>query len=303
MEERNFYQLDLTKPYKFEEREAPIITQDFLFTDGRIISYGCRQRELREQKHSTEYYVNLIYEFKDADNLPRTAVFKRTYLGHEPPFYVGRYVLVAFNQSGSYILSEFTLTKESEEELSKTEERRCAKNYGGLDGNTLNVDKKKKLKSADPYSAWFIMALIIFIAVAACYALISVLGLPYILALKARVLVIIICLAVYLLPSALLIIAICFCSVGVKKKSRYNKVMKNNPYFTYGAVAYSEKTYRGELYKTVNVFFIDYKGEKHIGEISSPVIYRKLEAKNIEYVVAYDERFNFVVLYGSTVNA
>ena len=283
------------KDKKLKKREEEIL-KNCVLTDGRITEYSCVQREYRDSDGTNvNYEVELKYTFYDKDLTVRSGKYCGTY-GYDPEFYKGQYLMIAFNENDSLILKLFTVKKSDEKKFLANEARRSDDYFDGLTGELLDVDVKKPIKDYEYSIVWFWAAFALFVFLAAYTIPIGIIVVPQILSIKFIVPEIFAIVGIFLLPVILAVAIIALLCGFVKRHKKFKKIISGNPFFTFGKMFASEKTYRGGLHKKVFYCYIDKWGEKHTETVTSPPFHKKIQDENLDVVVAYDAAGNSTVI-------
>ncbi|MDE7086678.1 MAG: hypothetical protein K2O67_00625, partial [Clostridia bacterium] len=191
------------KRIMYANKEESLFLKNCICTDGRIDKYSCVSRRSGSGKNEHRWYEVLItYSFTNLSRKTVTDTLKATY-AYDPEFYKGQYLMIAFNDEKSYILSKFTFKKEDEKEFLKNEAARSNDDFEGLDGKLLKCNPKEKFKSAELPHMWFWAAFAVAVFMLAYTIPISILVVPQLLSVDV-VPAVIGTIAVYILPALLL---------------------------------------------------------------------------------------------------
>lgn len=273
-----------------EERK---LLADCLCTDGKIEKCTVTaHRRSGSNGTSVSYEVSLTYAYTDLTGGTARGVHSAVYSA-DPEFYMGQYVMVAFNNSDSRILSRFKFVKEDERAFHKNEAARSDDDFDGLSGKTVKCNPKT-VKSAEMPHVWFWAAVALFIFIAAYTVPMSVLVVPQLVTgnLFPDILVIPI---IYLMPALLSAADAYFLYRCYKGRNKLKVIMKNGAKFTHGKIFASEKTYRGGA-KQVVYCYIDSEGNRHTEVLKSPYYRKTVQDKAISAIIAYDGNGNSVPL-------
>ncbi|MDE7182839.1 MAG: hypothetical protein K2O41_07465 [Clostridia bacterium] len=274
------------------------ILKNCLLTDGRIKEYHCREIRGSDNSHTT-YDVTLEYTFYDKDMNLRLGIHACSY-NYDPQFYRGQYLMIAFNETDSLILKEFTIVKEDEEKFLDNEAQRSADDFDDLTGELLDIDLNKPIKDYEYAYGFLWAAFAVFIFAAAYTIPISILVAPQIITINWLVPELIAFIGIYILPLALTPAIICLLRLYIKKKRKFKRLMNGKPYFTFGKMFASETTYRDGMRKKVFYCYIDKWGEKHTELVTSTVFHLRIQDENLDVVVAYDALGNSTVILECT---
>lgn len=281
---------------------ANTILNNCTLTDARITSYNCVRRTTRHDDHShTRYDVTLTYSFTDDKNTPRTTTYVHTYTS-EPEFYVGQHLIIAFNSNDSLILSKFTLSESDRQTFEQNELSRSNDDFDGLTGELLDINMNEPITGHE--SKWDIILPTIFIS--GYLIMFSIMFfsfmLPFILSFKSSM----------WLPLIIGGVIIAFFAVPIsffakviiktlKNKANFKKIMVSNPYFTYGKMFASEKTYRSGAKKQVMYCYIDKWGEKHTKTETSSALHESAQGEDIKVLIAYTAQNQSTIIKNYTL--
>lgn len=275
------------KSMKRKIREQAILNNCTL-TDATVTSYSCVRRTTRHDDHShTRYDVTLTYSFTDDRNTHRTETFEHTYTS-DPEFYKGQHLIVAFNSTDSLILSKFTLVEEDKRIFEQNEASRSNDDFDSLTGGLLDIDMSQPIKGHE--GKWDIILPTIFVG--AYLIMFTIIFftflLPVTLSFDSLAFVPLIIGGVVVLFFALPISFFAKVIIkSLKNRSNFKKVISSNPYFTYGKMFASEKTYRAGAKKQVMYCYIDKWGEKHTKTETSLTLCDSAQGEDVKVLVAY----------------
>ena len=129
-----------------KRRVARKIIKNCTLTDGTVIKISQSQvRGYTSSKYYSYTAAALKYSFYDTDGNLRYGELTGNYANI--PFYRGQNLMIAFNDMGSVIMSEFALL--DGEEFERAEAERSQGDYAGLTGELLKVDLSKPIGIAD----------------------------------------------------------------------------------------------------------------------------------------------------------
>ncbi len=262
------------------------LLKDCTLTDGRITDYSCvKSRDLDENSRTT-YSVELKYCFFDKNFKLRSGKYSESY-GAEPQFYKGQYLMIAFNETDSLILSEFTLETEDEKRFLQNEIRRSDDDFEGLTGELLDVNLKERVADYQYSAAWLWAAVAVLVFCVAFTVPISIFVLPRFFNFDSVMPDLIVTIMFCLMPLILVGVAAFLLKNYFVKSSHFKKIIKNRPFFTLGKMFASEKTYRGNARKKVFYCYIDKWGERHTDVVTSHIFHAKVQDETAEVIVAY----------------
>lgn len=134
------------RPVFQKRRFARKIIKNCTLTDGKVIKINQSQvRGYTSSKYYSYTAVRLMYSFCDADGNLRYGELAGNYA--EVPFYCGQNLMIAFNDTGSVIMSEFALL--DGEDFERAEAERSQGDDTGLTGELLKIDLSKPIGIAD----------------------------------------------------------------------------------------------------------------------------------------------------------
>ena len=264
--------------------EESELLSDCTLTDGRITEYRCVESSHTDGSHTT-YFVELEYVFFDRDLTARSGKYSATY-GYEPQFYKGQYLMIAFNATDSLILSEFTLEKEDEKRFFQNESSRSDDDFDHITGELIDVDLKKRVKDYHYSIVLFWAAFAVFVFNLAYIVPISIFVAPQ-FDFKWIVPDVIALIFLYLMPVILFGVSAYLLKKYFVASSHFKKIMRSRPYFTFGKVFASEKTYRGSARKKAFYCYIDKWGERHTEVVTSYVYRARIQGEDYDVLVAY----------------
>ena len=271
-----------SKEKKLKCAESEVL-KDCILTDGRITEYKCIKIENR---NNTSYDVELEYSFYDKSLNLRNGRYRANYK-FEPQFYKGQYLMIAFNETDSVIMSEFKLENQDAQKFSENENLRSADDFDGITGELLDVDLNRPIKDYQYSIVWFWAAFAVFIFFAAYTVPMSMIVVPQLLSFGTTIAEFIGLVGIYFLPAILLVVIILLLKNYFKRAKYFKKILNSQPLFTFGKMFASEKTYRGSVNKKVFYCYIDKWGEKHTETVTSPVFHSNIDDQNIDVIVAY----------------
>ena len=285
---------DQIKNNKKNEAESKLL-KDCLCTDGIIMQ--CKNVRYETLSDSGTYYHKLAieYSFTDDKNRLRQCIFTNDY-SYDPEFYKGQHIMVAFNDTDSTILSEFSFIKEDEERFLQNESLRSADDFDGLNGRLLEIDTDTKIRSAELEHLWLWAAFALFIIVASFTIPISILSVPD--AVMGKIIPdVFIILIIYLVPALLMALIASFIIHYFKLRRRVKRILNNEPNFVWGRIFASEKTYRGGVKKVVCYCYIDKDGNRFTKKFRGVAVHKAIDGKPKDVVVMYDKDGNSMPLY------
>ncbi|MDE6104692.1 MAG: hypothetical protein K2G38_03270 [Clostridia bacterium] len=270
------------------------LLKDCLCTDG-IVKW-CKSSRVETHGGESYYYkVTVCYRFCNDKNAIKQSTYTNNY-DYDPEFYTGQHLIIAFNETDSAILGKFSFVKEDEERFLKNEAARSADDFDNLNGKLLNVDPTRKIQSAELEYAWFWAAFGLFIFFVGYTVPISIFATPKLV--MGRIMPDIIIIPLLYFPSLLFISVVTgFWVVYVKKRRYFKKILNNKPYFTWGKIFASEKTYRRYISKHVYYCYIDKDGNRHTELFSGHAVRKAIEGKPVDVAVMYDDKGNSLPLY------
>ena len=273
------------------------ILKNCVLTDGKITEYNCVARTSGSGDNEHTYYdVTMQYAYYDESLNLRKGSLCHTY-SFDPEFHKGEYLMIAFNETDSLILSEFTLEKQDEEKFLSNEAKRSDDDFDGLTGELLDVDTSKPIKTIEFTNVWLLAALVLFVFTAIYSVLMGVLVIMRHVDFKHPITDVVLICGVSLLPVIFFVLIAYFLYKYAKRQKYIKKLMNSNPYFTMGKLFASEKTYRAGRKKKILYCYIDKWGERHTDVLNAVAIRKNVEDQNYEVTVAYDAAGNSLVLY------
>ena len=285
---------DQIKGGRQNEAERRLLN-DCLCTDGKIIWCTAVRRETSSKSSSNYYNVTMEYSFTDDKNKLRRCSFTADY-SYNPDFYNGQHLMIAFNDTDSIILGEFSFVEEDEERFLQNEAARSDDDFDELDGSPLEVDPNRKIQSAELEHVWFWAAFALFIFVAAFTIPISIFVAPKLIN-GIVILDILLIFLLYLTPAVFTAVIVYFIVKYIKLRRRFKKILNNEPSFVWGKIFASEKTYRHNARKTVFYCYIDGDGNRFTKSFLGPAVRKAVQGKPIDVAVMYDKDGNSVPLY------
>ena len=278
-----------------QNEEERRLLNDCLCTDGKIIWCMAVRRETSSKSSSNYYNVTMEYSFTDDKNKLRRCSFTADY-SYNPDFYNGQHLMIAFNDTDSVILGEFSFVEEDEARFLQNEAARSDDDFDELDGRLLEVDTNKKIQSSELEYVWFWAAFALFIFVASFTIPISIFAVPKIIS-GIVVLNIIIIFMLYLVPALLTAVIVYFITKYVKLRRRFKKILYNEPSFVWGKMFASEKTYRRNTRKIVFYCYIDGEGNRFTKTFWGPTVRGFVQGRPRDVVVMYDKDGNSTPLH------
>lgn len=237
-----------------------------IITDGVVTA--CKTRTIGKGKN-TYKETEILYTFTDCTFNKRSGQVK-LFAKESNLFDKGKSIIVAFNDSQSFILDEFTLKEEDEKQLIAQEQDRMEKCFESLDGELEEIDMSHKIITKEMNFVYLILA--------GCLGVIAVLlCLPFILVTVNMfkegfaTAYIIIDSVLALFPVFFVSLAVWFIVKYFKKEKRIKKILKGRTFFTWGKVFVSRQTYRNKTRKKVYYCYIDKWGERHVEELKVAV--------------------------------
>lgn len=272
------------------------LLKDCLCADGIITQCKSVEYETHHgDRTSHSYKVTVEYTFTDDKNELRRGAFAGDY-GYDPEFYDGQHLMIAFNDTVSAILCEFSFIKEDEERFLQNEAARSDDDFDGLNGRPVDVDTGKKIQSAELEHVWFWAAFALFIFVAAYTIPISILAVPQIIS-GIVVLDVFIIIILYLVPALLTAVIVYFITKYIKLRRRFEKILNNEPNFVWGKIFASENTYRRNVRKTVFYCYVDEDGNRFTKSFWGPTVRKAVQGKPVDVAIMYDKDGNSIPLY------
>ena len=132
-------------PVYKQRKHARAILKNCTLTDGTVI-FVDKQKIQHYGTNYYSYYVVLIrYEYHKPDGKVYTDEHYGKYA--EVPFFVGQNLMVAFNEIGSVVLGEFTLS-DGADEFAAAEAEREKVDFSNLSGKLIKVDLSKPVTLA-----------------------------------------------------------------------------------------------------------------------------------------------------------
>ena len=253
----DFYRLDTSKPYSLAAGGNKNAVKGCLFTDGIVV--GVRVIKIPSDDYEGE--VGVTYTFTDDKMRVRSAEFISNYC-REVPFYEGQYVMVGFNESISFVMKKFTFVPEDMQKFLKNEAARSDDDFDGLTGELLDIDTSQPIKSLE-YNGVYKWLAICLAGMLAIYVL--PLGLFILPNLWDEPIFLTFSL---IFPTVIIVLIICFSVKYIKRKKRVNEIVRANPYFAWGRVFYTEKTYGGGESKQLQYCYIDKWNERHTVKVN-----------------------------------
>lgn len=102
-----------------QNKKEQKILKNCTLTDGKIEQYRCIEQIRHSRSFSNHYFsVVLKYSYYNTNLICRETFFEKSYK-IEPPYYKEKNLIIAFNDSGSLILSDFSLNENDEKKFAE----------------------------------------------------------------------------------------------------------------------------------------------------------------------------------------
>lgn len=261
----NFYKLNLSKPYSVVSGNKYAVRSCTL-NDGVITSVS--KRCIASGGREDEYEVEIVYKFTDDKMRERCGSVKST-SNIDAQFFKGQYIMVAFDDAQSFIMEKFTLTDEDKAKLLAVEAERSSDDFDDLSNELEDVDMSKPIKSLEYNFLYKAVAIILAVIVGVYFIPVGIFFLPNMFDGTGSIVpTLITSFMIFLIPFLLVCFIIILSYKYCKRQRRVNKILKDKPYFVYGKVFYTERTYNKGSRKKLLYCYIDKWNEKHTEVLS-----------------------------------
>ena len=245
---------------KAKRTSQSAVFENCILTDGVIL--GVHKRKIQVNDNTTQDELELVYQFTDDKMSKRTASAKsRVEIGDV--FFEGQNIMVAFTETESYVMTKYTLIKEDRQKFVVAEAARSDDDFDGLSNELLDIDLSKPIKSAEGNFIYKLLAIILAVMVVLYLIPIGFFVIPQFFDGGPIVPGIIVCVMALSPPVIVLSCVIALLYKYIKRQKRVKKIIKSNPYFTFGKMFRSENTYNGSSKKRMVYCYIDKWDERH----------------------------------------